>query len=98
MLTHMVVWKYRGDIDSGTREEHVARLRSLSEVVPSIRSFDAGFDTLHLDRSYDSGLVAIFDDRAALDAYTVHPEHVAAAEFGRSISQHVLSVDFESEG
>jgi hypothetical protein len=97
MLTHMVVWKYRGDIDGGTREEHVARLRSLSSVVPGIRSFNVGFDVLHLDRSYDTGLVALFDNRAALDAYTVHPEHVAAAAFGRSISQHLVSVDFESE-
>ena len=53
-----------------------------------------GFDTLFLPRSYDTGLVAIFADRAALDAYTIHPEHVKVAEFGRSISAHVASVDF----
>jgi hypothetical protein len=39
-------------------------------------------------------LVAVFADRAAFDAYTVHPEHVKVAEFGRSISEHVASVDF----
>jgi hypothetical protein len=49
---------------------------------------------LFLPRSYDTGLVAIFADRAALDAYTVHPEHIKFAEFGRSISEHVASVDF----
>jgi hypothetical protein len=54
-----------------------------------------GFDTLGLPRSYDTGLVAVFRDRAALDAYTVHPEHVMVADFGRSISEHVASVDFE---
>jgi len=47
-----------------------------------------------LPRSYDTGLVGVFEDRAALDAYTVHPEHVKVAEFGRSISAHVASVDF----
>jgi hypothetical protein len=54
-----------------------------------------GFDTLQLPRSYDTGLVAMFRDRAGLDTYTVHPEHVKVANFGRNISEHVASVDFE---
>ena len=96
MLTHIVIWKYRASIPPATREEHVARLRRLASLIPEIESFNVGFDTLHLARSYDTGLVAVFRDRAALDAYTIHPEHVSVAEFGRSISEHVASVDFES--
>ena len=94
MLTHIVVWKYRADIEQFAREEHVNLLRSLRRIIPEIQSLSVGFDLLHLPRSYDSGLVAVFADRAALDAYTVHPEHVKVAEFGRSISEHVASVDF----
>ena len=96
MLTHIVVWRYRTDVAQATRDEHVARLKSLRTVVPGIESFSVGFDTLHLPRSYDTGLVAVFRDRAALDAYTVHPDHVKVANFGRSISDLVASVDFES--
>jgi hypothetical protein len=55
-----------------------------------------GFDVLRLPRSYDTGLVAAFDDRAGLQAYTVHPEHIKVVEFGRAISEHVASVDFET--
>ncbi len=98
MLTHIVVWKYRADIEQAIREEHVARLRRLSFLIPEIQSFSVGFDTLHLARSYDTGLVAVFHDRAALDAYTIHPEHIIAADFGRNISEHVASIDFEGEG
>lgn len=94
MLTHIVVWKYRADIEQFAREEHVNLLRSLRRIIPEIKSLSVGFDSLHLPRSYDSGLVAVFADRAAFDAYTVHPEHVKVAEFGRSISEHVVSVDF----
>jgi hypothetical protein len=97
MLTHIVVWKYRADVEEPLREEHVARLRDLASVVEWIESLNVGFDTLKLPRSYDTGLVAVFRDRAALDAYTVHPKHVLAANFGREISEHVVSVDFESE-
>lgn len=96
MLTHIVIWKYRADIEQAMREEHVARLRRLPSVIPEVVSFNIGFDVLGLPRSYDTGLVAIFRDRAALEAYTVHPEHIIAADFGRGISEHVASVDFES--
>ena len=94
MLTHIVVWKYRADVEQFAREEHVKLLRNLASIIPEVQSLSVGVDILFLPRSYDTGLVATFADRAALDAYTVHPDHVKAAEFGRSISAHVASVDF----
>lgn len=97
MLTHIVVWKYREDVERFTREEHVNMLRSLGTLIPQVQSLAVGFDILHLSRSYDTGLVAVFADQAALDAYTVHPEHVKVAAFGRQISDHVASVDFTDE-
>ena len=97
MLTHIVVWKYRAETDAAARDEHVALLRRLPSLMDGIESFGVGFDTLHLARSYDTGLVAVFRDRAALDVYTVHPEHIKVADFGRGISEHVASVDFASE-
>lgn len=97
MLTHIVVWKYRSDTEQLLRDEHVERLRRLPSLIEGIESFAVGFDSLHLPRSYDTGLVAVFRDRNALDAYTVHPEHVLVANFGRTISEHVASVDFIDE-
>ena len=94
MLTHIVIWKYREDVEQFAREEHVNLLRRLGGIISEVQSLAVGFDTLFLPRSYDTGLVAVFADRAALDAYTVHPEHVKVAEFGRNISEHVASVDF----
>ncbi len=96
MLTHLVIWKYRTEIEPEVREEHVRMLRSLATKIPKLESLHVGFDVLGLPRSYDTGLVAVFQDRAGLEAYTVHPEHIKAAEFGRTISAHVASVDFET--
>jgi hypothetical protein len=42
-------------------------------------SFNVGEDILHLERSFDTGLVAVFTDRAALDFYNDHPEHKKVA-------------------
>lgn len=97
MLTHIVIWKYRAEVEEELRREHVERLRGLASLVDGIVSFNVGFDVLKLPRSYDTGLVAVFRDRAALEAYTVHPDHIIVADFGRNLSQHVASVDFEEQ-
>ena len=96
MLTHIVIWKYNSEVEREVREEHVRMLRALASIIPTVESLSVGFDVLKLPRSFDSALVASFRDRAALDAYTVHPEHIKVAAFGKTISEQVASVDFES--
>jgi len=97
MLTHIVIWKYRVDIEQEVREEHVSLLRALVGTIPELMSLSVGFDVLRLPRSYDTGLVAVFHDRAGLEAYTIHPAHIKVANLGTSISERVASVDFEIE-
>ncbi|MGH9940821.1 MAG: Dabb family protein [Pyrinomonadaceae bacterium] len=97
MLTHIVIWKYRPEVAPDEREEHAMKLRALSKVIPEIVSFAVGFDVLRLPRSYHLGLVAVFRDRAGLDAYTNHPDHLEVAAIGRQVAEHIASVDFEGE-
>ena len=96
MLTHIVIWKYRAEVEQEVRDEHVRMLRRLQAVIKELESLEVGFDVVKLPRSFDSGLVAVFRDRAALEAYTIHPEHIKVAAFGKTISEQVASVDFES--
>ncbi|HLM00536.1 MAG TPA: Dabb family protein [Pyrinomonadaceae bacterium] len=97
MLVHIVCWKYKPEITDAEREEHRAKLKSLPGVIPDILDFKVGADILHLERSFDTGLVATYADRAALDAYTVHPAHQAVAALGKQLAEKVVSVDFMSE-
>ena len=97
MLTHIVCWKYKTEVTEIEREAHRVKLRALVGVIPEIITFECGADMLHLPRSYDTGLVSTFADRAALDTYTAHPEHQAVVALGRDISDHVISVDFVTE-
>lgn len=96
MLTHIVIWKYKFEVEQEVREEHVQMLGALASVIKEIESLSVGFDVVKLPRSFDSGLVAVFRDRAALEAYTIHLEHIKVAAFGKTISEQVASVDFES--
>lgn len=96
MLTHIVCWKYKPEINEAERENHRAKLRNLPNLIPDILSFSVGADVLHLERSFDTGLVSTYADRDALDAYTVHAEHQAVADLGKQIAEKVVSVDFYS--
>ena len=97
MLTHIVCWKYKPETTATQRVEHIARLRALTAIIPNISRFDVGSDILHLERSFDTGLVAVYPDRAALDFYNDHPEHQAVAALGKQLAEKVVSVDFMSE-
>ena len=97
MLTHIVCWKYKAETTPEMRADHRAKLMALPEIIRNSVSFNVGEDILHLERSFDTGLVAVFTDRAALDFYSDHPEHQKVAALGRGISEKVVSVDFLSE-
>lgn len=94
MLIHIVCWKYRPEVSEAEREDHRSRLNSLADIIESVRSLSVGADILHLDRSFDTGLVVEFDDLDGLDAYTVHPDHQAVAALGRELAEKTVSVDF----
>ena len=96
MLVHIVVWKYKAETGEDVREDHRSKLSGLPEQIPDIISFEVGADILRLGRSYDTGLVALYPDRAAFDHYTSHPAHQAVAKMGKEIASDVVSVDFIS--
>lgn len=94
MLTHIVCWKYKPETTPERRAEHIAKLKNLPNVIPDILSFEVGADVLHLERSFDTGLVATYPNLEALDAYTIHPMHQEVAGLGKQIAEKVVSVDF----
>ena len=94
MLIHIVCWKYKAETDDATREGHREKLRALVGVIPEIVGFDVGRDILHLERSFDTGLVATFADAEALERYTIHSEHQKVAALGKQLAERVVSVDF----
>lgn len=94
MLIHLVAFKYKSDVDPAARADHRRQLAGLSEI-DGIIDLSVGADVVHSARSYDTGLVVTFRDRAALDAYQKNPQHVPVAQFGVSLSEHIVAVDFE---
>lgn len=93
MLTHIVCFRYKADIPQSTREDHRSRLRGLHGIEGVVR-LTVGADVVHSPRLYDTALVVEFRDRPALDAYQTNPQHVPVAQFGASLCDHIVAVDF----
>ena len=97
MLTHVVCFRYRPDVPEAARADHRARLAALDGAVGSLRGLAVGADVLGTPRSYDTALVARFDDRAGLAAYADHPAHLPVAALSRELCADIVAVDFEEE-
>jgi hypothetical protein len=94
-LTHMVSFKYKSDVSETARAEHRARLQGLSSLA-GVVELKVGGDVVGSIRSFDTGLVVTFTDRAALDAYQKDPLHVPVAQFGVRLCEQIVAVDFDS--
>jgi hypothetical protein len=92
---HLVSFKYRKDVDEAARQEHRTLLSALADI-DGIVDFKVGADFVRSPRSYDTGIVVVFRDRAALDGYATHPRHVPVAQLGRELSDSIVAVDFDA--
>jgi hypothetical protein len=95
MLLHLVSFKYKADVDQATRAQHRQRLAGLKNL-DGVIDLKVGEDVVRSSRSYDTGLAITFADRAALDTYQTHERHVPIAQFGVSVCEHIVAVDFET--
>lgn len=94
MLLHLVSFKYKPDVDAAARAQHRQRLAGLKSL-DGVIDLKVGEDVVRSPRSYDTGLAVTFADRAALDAYQKHDRHVPIAQYGVTLSEHIVAVDFE---
>ena len=92
MVKHIVCMKFK---DSKDADAVAQKLRALMGVVPTLQSMEVGLDFMHSGRSYDLVLIATYENREALEAYSVHPEHKKVQEFIHPIREAVVAVDFE---
>ena len=95
MLKHVVLFKFKPETTAADIDTLATGLGALPEIITEIREFVFGRDVVRSERSYDFGLVSSFDDRAALDAYAIHPDHQLVVAHVKQICSSVVAIDFE---
>lgn len=78
MIRHIVLIKFKPELDSGAIELALASVVALKGKIKGIISVTAGANNSpeRLEKGFRHGFVVDFADAAARDAYLPHPEHV----------------------
>ncbi|MDM0111045.1 Dabb family protein [Variovorax sp. J22R133] len=72
MIKHIVMWKLLNAADA---PRFKAELDSCKGIVPGMREFETAVRAEGFEANHDVVLYSVFDDRASLEAYLVHPHH-----------------------
>ena len=100
MIKHIVMWKLKEHAEGADRAANAARMKALldgcRDIVPGIVEFEVALASPGLEATYDIVLYSVFADKAALDAYQDHPQHVAVKPFIGAVRLERQCMDYEA--
>jgi len=96
MVRHILLLQQRPDATAEQIDACRAGLAGLVGVVPGLLDFHWGANVAPVERrdGFTHGFSMDFADRASLDAYAPHPQHVIAAARVRATFERVVVFDF----
>lgn len=96
MVKHIVMWNIKETEDKvnvlNTLKE---KLEALKNEIKVINHLEVGFNYNVSDAARDVVLFSEFSTREDLEAYVVHPAHVAVGEYVRSVVKDRVVVDYD---
>ena len=98
MLRHIVMWKLKEHAEGADRAANARRMKELLDscaMLPGVVKFEVALAQPGLEATYDVVLYSVFRDKAALDAYQDHPQHLAIKPFLSAVRQERQCMDYE---
>ena len=99
MIKHIVMWKLKEQAEGADKASNARKMKTLLDacagIVPGILKLEVALAQPGLEATYDVVMYSEFADKAALDAYQDHPQHVAAKPFIGAIREARQCVDYE---
>jgi hypothetical protein len=95
MIRHVVMFKFRDEIDSDTRTDFINRVNRMAVEVEVIRALELGQNFADSPRAYDLVLIVDLDNEEALEIYASHPKHLPVKEMAAQLCSAFPVVDYE---
>jgi hypothetical protein len=100
MVKHIVAWRLKEEAHGLQKPELALKIKEMLEElqgqIPGLLKIEVGIDFSCSEQSSDVVLYSEFTDRAALDAYQIHPLHQAGKSFIGGATLERRLVDFEA--
>ncbi len=99
MVNHIVLWNFKEELSKQERTEAAERI---SRELEGVRQQVAGVVSLDVvtaplaSSNKDIGLISVFESEEALQNYQVHPAHVAAGTFIKTVTENRTCLDYEA--
>ncbi len=99
-LRHVVLFGFASAVNAATIDEVVRRFAKLKSLVPGIEAFEWGENSSPegLAHGHSHAFLLTFGSAAARDAYLVHPDHVAFADWVKPFVSTVTVLDYLAAG
>lgn len=98
MVHHIVLWSFKPELTEQGQKEAAARIKkeleAVKEQVSGVISLNVVTGPL-ASSSKDIGLISVFEDEEALKNYQVHPAHVAAGSYIKTVTEGRTCLDYE---
>ena len=94
MIRHVVMWRLH-DNNPENRSEIFRLLNKLPDLIEDLESLEVGSNFNQSEFAYDLALITTHSDKAALERYRVHPEHIGVANRIKKLTKDRAVVDFE---
>ena len=94
MVKHIVMFDFKEENKEANIQKAKEMLEELLESVPTLKGIEIGINFADEARAMDLSLYATFDDKAGLEAYAVHPEHIKVVEFIKTVVDDSKVVDY----
>ncbi|MDO5539885.1 MAG: Dabb family protein [Eubacteriales bacterium] len=98
MVRHIVMWNFAETLNE---EEKKAAGQKMKEILEPLRDIVPGVVSLQVvvnelpSSNRDVALIGDYESVEALNGYTVHPAHVEAGKYVRSVTCNRSCLDFE---
>ena len=99
MIKHIVMWQLKDEAEGADKASNARKMKVLldacADIVPGILKFEVALAEPGLECTYDVALYSTFENKAALDAYQVHPQHESIKTFIGEVRSARQCMDYE---
>lgn len=95
MIAHIVLCKPKDASSPANKTDLENALAQLSRV-PGVQGFSTGEDFSGRGQGYTEAMIMYFRDRASLQTYMTHPEHLRVVDILNQVAPERLVIDYET--
>ncbi len=85
MVRHIVMFDFKKENKKENIEKAKEMLENLIDSVPTLKDIEVGVNFSSEDRAMDLSIITSFDNKAGLQEYSTHPEHLKVVEFIKTV-------------